>query len=85
MQGMQNSLCESRSEIDRPPAYCAAHPWLGRDECVQLRAEEVDPEILVHWDPQESLTDADKRWPPTKSRWGRSCAVLPRSGSTVHA
>jgi hypothetical protein len=51
VQGMQNSLCESRSEIDRPPSYCAAHSWLGRDERVQLRAEEVDPEILVHWDP----------------------------------
>jgi hypothetical protein len=27
---------------------------------VQLRAEEVDPEIPVHWDPQESLAHADE-------------------------
>jgi hypothetical protein len=28
---------------------------------MQLRAEEVDPEIPIHGDPQETLTDADER------------------------
>jgi hypothetical protein len=27
------------------------HPCLGRSERVQLRVEEMNPEILVHWDP----------------------------------
>jgi hypothetical protein len=36
------------------------HPQFVRGEHVQLRAEEVDPEIPVHWDPQEPLADADE-------------------------
>jgi hypothetical protein len=42
-------------------AHCAAHLRLRRGDGVQLRAEEVDPEIAVHWDPQESLAHADER------------------------
>jgi hypothetical protein len=42
-------------------AHRAARLQLQRGGGVQLRAEEVDSEIPVHWDPQESLADADKR------------------------
>jgi hypothetical protein len=28
---------------------------------MKLRAEEVDPEIPIHWDPQETFADADER------------------------
>jgi hypothetical protein len=28
---------------------------------MQLRAEQVDPEIPIHWDPQETFADADER------------------------
>jgi hypothetical protein len=36
------------------------HSRFGRDKRVQLRAEEVNPEIPVRWDPQESLADTDE-------------------------
>jgi hypothetical protein len=31
--------------------HCAAGPLLRRRQREQLRAEEVNPEIPVHWDP----------------------------------
>jgi hypothetical protein len=36
-----------------------AHPCLHRGKRMQLRAKQVDPEILVHGDPQEPLADVD--------------------------
>jgi hypothetical protein len=42
-------------------AHRAARLRLRRGECMQLRTEEVNPEIPVHWDPQESLAHADER------------------------
>jgi hypothetical protein len=36
------------------------HSRLGRGDGVQLRAEEVDPEVPVHGNPQEPLADATK-------------------------
>jgi hypothetical protein len=37
-----------------------AHPCLGRGERVQLRTKQVNPEIPVYRDPQETLVDADE-------------------------
>jgi hypothetical protein len=49
---MYSSLREPRTASDKPPAR-AARRVLG--------AEEVDPKIPVHRDPQEALADADER------------------------
>jgi hypothetical protein len=41
-------------------AHRAAGPRLRRRQRVQLRAEKMNSEILVHRDPQEALADANK-------------------------
>jgi hypothetical protein len=42
-------------------AHRTAGPRLRRRQRVKLRAEETNPEILVHRDPQEALADANER------------------------
>jgi hypothetical protein len=60
-------------------AHRAVSPQLRRRQCVQLRAEEMDPEI-----PVLSLGSPRRRrrtWPPARSRLARSCGAPRRSGS----
>jgi hypothetical protein len=51
---------EFPARVPQRDQQAAVHPRFVRGEHVQLRAEEVDPEIPVHWDPQEPLVDADE-------------------------
>jgi hypothetical protein len=50
-----------RGERQAADARHAAGPRLRRRQRMQLGAEEMDPEIPIHKDPQEALADADER------------------------
>jgi hypothetical protein len=51
---------ESRSERYAAGGHHPTHSRLVRGNGVQLCAEQVDPEVPIHGDPQEPLADADE-------------------------
>jgi hypothetical protein len=59
-RGVQLPVGISHDERQPAGAHRPTHSCLARGDRVLLRAEQVDPKVPIHWDPQEPLADAEE-------------------------